>query len=242
MSISLKDQLLALGFKKTEPPKVDKPHGQHGKHGGKPDGQRRDGRPHGKPGNPNAGANPRRDGQHANTRRDGQPQNPNARRDGQPQNPNARRDGKPHGPHERREQKPRSQEEIDLAKAYAIRAQAEKAERARIEREAQERAREKKERKAKLAALFADKAQNLPDADVPRHFPHGDKIRRIYVTAEQLTRLNGGELGVVQHLGRYLLVDAAIAKAAAEIAPESLVLLPDPNAPAEDDIPPDLVW
>ena len=222
MSISLKDQLLALGFKKPEPPpKADRPP-QHGKHG-KPDGQRRDGQ--------------RNDGQ----RREGQ------RRDGRPHgapNPQQRAHAKPDGQqHPRRDAKPRTQEEIDLAKAYAIRAQTEKAERARVEREAQERAREKKERKQKLAALLADKSLNVADADVPRHFPHGDKIRRIYVTAEQLTRLNGGELGVVQYLGRYLLVDAAIAKAAAEIAPEALVLLLDPNSPVpEDDIPPDLVW
>jgi uncharacterized protein YaiL (DUF2058 family) len=223
MSISLKDQLLALGFKKSDPPpKPDRPPQQHAKHG-KPDGQRHDGQ--------------RRDGQS----RDGQ------RRDGQ-RHDGQRRDNRPHGApqqhhqNQRRDAKPRTQEEIDLAKAYAIRAQTEKAERARVEREAQERAREKKERKQKLATLLAEKSLNIADADVPRHFPHGDKIRRIYVTAEQLVRLNGGELGVVQHLGRYLLVEAAIAKATAEISPEALVLLPDPNAPADDDIPPDLVW
>jgi uncharacterized protein YaiL (DUF2058 family) len=138
--------------------------------------------------------------------------------------------------------KPRTQEEIDLGKAYALRAQAEKAEKLRLEREAQEKAREKRERKVKLEALLNGKALNAADADVARHFPHGDKIRRIYVTADQLVKLNAGELGVVQLAGRYRLVDRETALAAKAISDEALVLLPDPNAPVEDDIPPDLVW
>lgn len=136
----------------------------------------------------------------------------------------------------------RSQEEIDLAKAYALRQRAENEERQRLEREAAERARLKKERKQKLGTLFAGKALNAADADVARHFPHGSKIRRVYVTADQLPRLNAGELAVVQHNGRYLLVEREIALAAQQIDEDSLVLLCDPNAPAEDDVPADLVW
>lgn len=132
--------------------------------------------------------------------------------------------------------------EPDLARAYAIRAQAERAERVRAEREAQERAREKKERKAKLAALLEGKSLNDPNAEVARHFPHGEKIRRVYVTPEQLVALNRGELGIAQLQGRYLLVTRELALSAAAISEEALVLLPDPDAPAEDDIPPDLVW
>jgi uncharacterized protein YaiL (DUF2058 family) len=77
---------------------------------------------------------------------------------------------------------------------------------------------------------------------VPRHFPHGNKIRRVYCTPDQLVKLNAGELAVVQLAGRYLLVDARIALQAKEIQAESLVLLCDPNAPPEDDVPADLVW
>jgi uncharacterized protein YaiL (DUF2058 family) len=132
--------------------------------------------------------------------------------------------------------------EPDLAQAYALRARIEREERARAEREAAELARLKRERKQKLAALLDGKALNAADADTPRHFPHGDKIRRLYVTAAQLPALNRGELGIVQHLGRYLLVERDIALAVQALATEALVLLPDPNAPADDDIPPDLVW
>jgi uncharacterized protein YaiL (DUF2058 family) len=132
--------------------------------------------------------------------------------------------------------------EHDLARAYALRARLEREERERAQREAERASREKKERKQKLAALLAGKALNAADADLPRHFPHGNKIRRVYCTADQLARLNRGELAVVQLAGRYLLVDAAVAHQAQAIQPETLVLLCDPNAPAEDDVPADIVW
>jgi uncharacterized protein YaiL (DUF2058 family) len=137
---------------------------------------------------------------------------------------------------------PPKKDDVDLARAYAMRAQAERTERERVQREAERVAREKKERKAKLTTLLADKAVNHADADVARHFPHGNKIRRVYCTSEQLTKLNKGELAVVQLAGRYLLVDRDVAVQAQAIQPESLVLLCDPNAAADDDVPADLVW
>ncbi|MCE3002124.1 MAG: DUF2058 family protein, partial [Xanthomonadaceae bacterium] len=132
--------------------------------------------------------------------------------------------------------------EPDLAQAYAARARAERSEREQAEREAQAKAREKRERRAKLAALLEGKALNVADADIARHFDHGGKIRRVYVTAEQLPRVNAGELGVVQRDGRYLVVSREVALAAREIVPECIALLADPDAPPEDDVPPDLVW
>jgi len=136
----------------------------------------------------------------------------------------------------------REPHEHDLARAYALRAKQEKEERERVQREAERAAREKRERKQKLAALLDGKAQNASDADLPRHFPHGNKIRRIYCTKAQLERVNRGELAVVQLSGRYLLVDKDIALQAQAIQGETLVLLCDPNAATEDDVPADLVW
>jgi uncharacterized protein YaiL (DUF2058 family) len=148
----------------------------------------------------------------------------------------------PHGAQRHQQQGPRPKGEVDLAQAYALRARTEREAKEREQREAQERARLKKERKEKLAKLLADKALNAKDADVARNFPHGDKIRRVYVTNEQLVQLNRGELGVVQLAGRYLVVTREVALAAQAVDEAALVLLPDPNAPADDDVPPDLVW
>ena len=139
---------------------------------------------------------------------------------------------------------------MDLAKAYAIRAQREKAERIEAERVKQEQARARREAKAKLADLLKDKALNVADAEIARHFPYGGKIKRIYVTADQLKALNAGELGVVQVDGRYVLVDAGTLEQAEAIFTPAVALKVDPKASVEDDpyadpkyqVPDDLVW
>ncbi|WP_334179871.1 DUF2058 family protein [Pseudoxanthomonas sp.] len=156
---------------------------------------------------------------------------------------------KPRPPHGGNKPK-RSQEDIDLAKAYAIRAQREKDERIEAERVKQEEARVRREAKAKLEAFLKDKALNDADADIARHFPYGGKIKRIYVNADQLKALNAGELGVVQQNGRYQLVTAAVLAEAEAIFAPAVALKVDPDAPADQDpyadpqyqVPDDLVW
>ena len=132
--------------------------------------------------------------------------------------------------------------EPNLAHMYALRAKQEKDERDAAQRKAEQDAKEKRERKQKLAQLLVGKALNSADAETPRHFPHGNKIRRIYCTPAQLAELNRGELAVVQLAGRYLLVTREVALQAQAIDEHTLVLLCDPNAPPEDDVPADLVW
>ena len=156
--------------------------------------------------------------------------------------------GKPKLPH----RKPQSREDIDLAKAYAIRAQKEKDERIEAERLKQEEARKRREAKAKLAGLLQGKALNagIDEADHVRHFEYGGKIKRVHVTAAQLKALNAGELGVVQLDGRYLLVDAATLAQAEAIFAQAVALKVDPDAPIADDpysdpkyqVPDDLAW
>ncbi|QJD67343.1 DUF2058 family protein [Xanthomonas campestris pv. badrii] len=235
MSDTLRDQLLGLGFKSA--PKPER----------KPDA-RSAARPHGKGGKPAPGGN-----------------TPGGQGRG-PQRPQAapldggnlrKHDGRPGGPRppqagtDRRGPRPaRTREDIDLAKAYAIRAQREKDERIEAERLKQEEARLRREAKARLEELLKDKGLNHPDADIARHFPYGGKIKRIYVTADQLKALNAGELGVLQLNGRYVLVTAEVLAEAEAVFAPSVALKVDPNAPAGDDpyadpkyqVPDDLVW
>lgn len=234
MTNSLRDQLLGLGFAppaKPERPAAPKPGG-----GTRPD--RRDSRP---------GANAPRTGQgprskpHAGKPAGGKPGA--APSTGRP--PQGRPGGRP-----AHAGKPRSQEDIDLAKAYAIRAQREKDERIAAEAARQEEARLRREARAKLAEAVKDKGLNVADADIARHFEYGGKIKRIYVTADQLKALNAGELGVLQLDGRYLLVDAAMLAQAEVIFPPAVALKVDPEANPDDDpyadpqyqVPDDLVW
>lgn len=144
----------------------------------------------------------------------------------------------------------RSQGEIDLAKAYAIRSQREKDERIAAEKRKQEDAARRREGKTKLAELLKTASRNVPEADIARHFEYGGKIRRVYVTADQLRQVNGGELAVVQLGGRYHLVSPEDARAAEAMLAGALALLVDPDAPAPEvdyadpkyQVPDDLVW
>jgi uncharacterized protein YaiL (DUF2058 family) len=176
-------------------------------------------------------------GQPARTRDDRRQQGKPALQDARKQQP---RGGKPRG----------GQADIDLAKAYAIRAQREKDERIEAERLKQEAARERREARARLAQLMQGKALNDPAAEIARHFEYGGKIKRIHVTEAQLRALNAGELGVIQLDGRYVLVDAATLKLAEDTFAPAVALRVDPDAPAGDDpyadpqyqVPDDLVW
>ncbi|QSX75684.1 DUF2058 family protein [Lysobacter arenosi] len=237
MSNSLRDQLMGLGF--TPAPKPERPERpSQGKPDGKP-GQRGPGKPHGgKPGGHAAGANK------GGEQRKGDQRRGDARRGDAPRG-EARRQGGP-----RPSGKPQSREDIDLAKAYAIRAQREKDERIAAEAAKQEEARLRREARARLTELVKDKALNDPAAEIARHFPYGGKIKRVYVNETQLKALNAGELGVLQMDGRYVLVSAEVLAQAEEIFAAAIALKVDPNAPAGDDpyadpqyqVPDDLVW
>jgi uncharacterized protein YaiL (DUF2058 family) len=144
----------------------------------------------------------------------------------------------------------KTREEMDLGKAYALRAQTEKHERIAAEAAKQEEARLRREARARLTEFLKGLVLNDPAAEIARHFPYGGKIKRIHVTAAQLQALNRGELGVLQQDGRYLLVDKATLDAAEAIFAPALALRVDPDAPAGDDpyadpayqVPDDLVW
>lgn len=228
MSDTLRDQLMGLGFKP-----VPKPERSNDRKPDRKPEARRDGRPAGgRPGGTGARPNPGKPGE-------------NRPASARPGNAGPRGNGRPQGA-----RKPRSQEEMDLAKAYAIRAQREKEERIEAERLKQEEARVRREAKAKLEVLLKDASLNKDDAEIARHFPYGGKIKRIYVTPEQLKALNAGELGVVQVAGRYMLVTAEMLAQAEAIFAAAVALKVDPNATAEDDpyadpqyqVPDDLVW
>ncbi|KFN51200.1 hypothetical protein N790_04805 [Arenimonas malthae CC-JY-1] len=227
MSNSLREKLLGLGFKAPEPEprrpaKTERPAAGGGKD--RPAGAR-----HGGPGKPGAGGKLRPQGE----RRPG---------GGRPGGGKPGQGGAP--------RKPRTAEEIDLAKAYAIRAQREKEERIEAERLRQEEAARRRAAKARCAELLKDKSLNDAAAELVRHFEYGGKIKRIYVNPDQLRALNAGELAVVQLDGRYLLVTAALADEVGALLPSLVALKVDPNAPAGDDpyadpqyqVPDDLVW
>jgi uncharacterized protein YaiL (DUF2058 family) len=251
MSNSLKDQLLGLGFKAPAPePRKPEP----ARPAARPQDRRKDGGRDGA--RPRDAARPPRDGAPTRAGRD-------AARNGPPSKPGeARRPGPRAAPGAARPQDARrgpggprpgggkSRAEMDLGKAFALRAQQEKEERIAAEAARQEEARLRREARAKLSEFLKDRVLNDAAADIARHFPYGGKIKRIHVTADQLAALNRGELGVLQQDGRYLLVDKETLDAAEAIFAPAVALRVDPDAPAGDDpyadpqyqVPDDLVW
>jgi uncharacterized protein len=224
MSNSLRDQLLGLGFKsapKPEPKSSPRP-------------------------SPSPKPTPRHGGKPGAAGRSDRPAAKPSANSGSP--PAGKRGGQGRGGGAAKPR--RSQEEIDLGRAYALRAQKEKQERIDAERAKQEAARLRREARARLAAFLGDKTLNDPEAEIARHFEYGGKIKRIYVNEAQLKALNAGELGVLQQEGRYLLVTAAVLAEAEAIFAPAVALKVDPNAPAGDDpyadpkyqVPDDLVW
>src|SRR5690606_36197650 len=165
MSDSLKDQLLGLGFKPAPAP--DRPKGPRAKDGpgARASGAAAPGAQHRNRRGPQSGKGPQaergpRDGKGPPRAKGPQ----GGRGDG-----GRRRAAAPEG-------------DIDLAKAFAIRAQREKDDRIRAEREKQEAARQRREAQAKLAALLEGKGLNVADAEHVRHFEYGGKIKRVHVT------------------------------------------------------------
>jgi uncharacterized protein YaiL (DUF2058 family) len=144
----------------------------------------------------------------------------------------------------------KTQEEMDLAKAYAMRFETEKQERIEAERLKQEEAKRKRELKAKVQVVLNDKALNIEAAEQVRHFEYNGKIRRVYVMPDQLKDINAGILGIVQNDGRYLIVPAEIAREVQTLLPSLVAVLIDPDALAGDDpysdpayqVPDDLMW
>lgn len=216
MSVSLRDQLLQLGFK-SKPPEPPQP--ERAKHSSRPEEKR--------------------------SSEKGRPKAPH-HADVPKTNISADRDA--HRPPQR------SQTEIDLAKAYALRGLREQEERIAAEQAKQEAARLRREARARLIALIAGKSLNDPNAEIARHFPYGGKIKRVYVNAEQLRALNAGQLGVVQIDGRYHLVGIDTLTEVELISASAIAFKVDPNAPVQNDthdidsddpkfqVPDDLVW
>ncbi len=257
MSNSLRDQLLGLGYKPVPAP--EKP--LHKPANAQPSNERapnarppRDARTERPRGERDRPASPRPDGGKPRPGADRRSRPDTARPGGaRPDTavpgrsrPDAPRPGGKPDPATTRARR----EEMDLGKAYALRAQTEKQERIAAELARQEEARLRREARATLATFLAGKVLNDAAAEIARHFPYGGKIKRIHVTADQLQSLNRGDLGVLQQDGRYLLVDRATLDAAEAIFAPSVALRVDPDAPAGDDpyadpayqVPDDLVW
>ena len=94
----------------------------------------------------------------------------------------------------------------------------------------------------------AEKAE--PDSDTPFHFARGDRLKRLYVSADQRRRLTAGELAIVGFRGRHHLVPRRAGERVLELRPEVFVFIEtgETGAAANVDgyegyeVPDSLVW
>ncbi|MCR6687602.1 DUF2058 family protein [Pseudoxanthomonas sp.] len=229
---SLRDQLLNLGFKAPEPERKPAPSrdgkGGQGTHPRGPGGK---GGPHGR------GGEQRRGGPQGHAGAQAKGTAP-ARQGHPPRGGRGEGGGRPGGKPGEAGARRKPASEMDLGKAWALRANQEKQERIEAERQKQEEARQRREARARLEELLQGKALNDPAAEIARHFEYGGRIKRIYVNETQLKALNAGELGVLQLNGRYLLVDAAVLAEAEAVFPPAVALKGPSEAPAGTEPPP----
>ena len=114
--------------------------------------------------------------------------------------------------------------------------------------DAEERVRQLNVEIRRILDTEAEKAK--PESDTPFHFVRGDRLKRLYVSADQRRRLASGELAIVGFRGRHHLVPRRAGERVLELRPEVFVFIETGEAGADAtvdgyegyEIPDSLVW
>lgn len=138
----------------------------------------------------------------------------------------------------------KSNEELSLDEAYALRQREEQREVERARRQKREEDRRRRQVNKAIRDIVASHRQNRDGAEIPRYFMFNGRIRKVYVDAEQQRALNEGGLGIVYLTGSYHLLESAALEAVRQISSDHVV---DPGLDAGDEdpehpVPDDLVW
>lgn len=136
--------------------------------------------------------------------------------------------------------------ELSLEKAFALRKQEEKKQAEQARRKKIEEDRQRKLMNAAIREIVKAHRLNREDAEVARNFMFRGRIRKIYVTPDQLKALNSGELGIAYLSGGYHLLARehtdAIAQISAAHVPDLGIESEDEGGDGEFPIPDDLIW
>lgn len=97
--------------------------------------------------------------------------------------------------------------ELSLEEAFRLREQAEQRQalQAKLDKQAEDRRR--RELNQAIREVVDAHRLNVADAEEPRYFMYRGRIRKVYVTPEQLAALNDGSLGIVYLSGGYHLLE-----------------------------------
>ncbi len=113
----------------------------------------------------------------------------------------------------------KSADDISLEQAYRIRENLEKSEKQKARERKMEEDRKRAAMNRQIRKIVDDYRLNKSDADEARFFMYKERIRKVYVTSEQLEQLNSGLLGVVYLAGSYHILATAQIEAVREISP-----------------------
>lgn len=134
--------------------------------------------------------------------------------------------------------------EMSLDRAYALRRKEEQQQAESVRKLKQEEVRRRRRLNREIGAIVNNHRLNDPKAEVPRNFMYKGRIRKIYLTSEQLKALNDGELGIAYLTGSYHLLAREHVEAVRQLSVEHV---PELSGEPDDDeeefpVPDDLVW
>ena len=139
---------------------------------------------------------------------------------------------------------PGTSSEMSLGKAWAMRENEEK--RSAEQRRARkiEEDRKRREINKAIREIVKPNRLNREDAEVARNFMFRERIRKVYVTADQNKALGSADMGLVYLSGGYHVLAAEHVEAVRKIAADHVVDLSGGDDPAEEEhpVPDDLNW
>jgi len=123
-------------------------------------------------------------------------------------------------------------ENISLEQAYRIREAQEKSAKQKAHEIKMEEDRRRAALNRQIKQIVDAGRLNLPDAAEGRYFLYKNRIRKVWVSPEQLLELNSGKLGVVYLAGGYHILASEQIEQVRQLSPDHV---PDLLAGAEDD-------
>jgi uncharacterized protein YaiL (DUF2058 family) len=150
--------------------------------------------------------------------------------------------GKRHRSHPKPEKD--SNAEISLDQAYRIRSKDERQTKEKAIAEKRELERQRRQINQKIQALIKQHSKRDESADKKRNFLYKGRIRSVLATAEQISEINNGKLGVVYLSGNYYLIPADKIDEILQFAPDHIPDLAgaESDEEKENPVPDDLIW
>ena len=135
-------------------------------------------------------------------------------------------------------------DEIDLAKAYRLKASSDRKLRQLDKHQQQLQDQQRRQINQQIKAIVDSHAVNSKAAERARNFTYKGRIRMVRVTDSQLQQLNQGSLAVVYLTGRYYLLPAARAEEVKKISADHVPDLggDSPAGEQQHPVPDDLIW